>query len=70
MHQLTVQCKKGMDWKQWSLAAEEENAVTSRAFSAYGRPLDMVASFRYLGRGISAADDDWPAVVQNLAKVR
>ena len=28
----------------------------------------MVNSFRYLGRVILAADDDWPAVIQNLAK--
>ena len=49
---------------------EEERAVTSRAFSAYGRPLEMVTSFRYPGRVISAADDDWLAVVQNLAKAR
>ena len=28
----------------------------------------MVNSFRYLGRVISAADDNWPAVIRNLAK--
>ena len=30
----------------------------------------MVTSFKYLGRVISAADDDWPAVVQNLSWAR
>ena len=30
----------------------------------------MVTSFRYLRRLISAADDDWPAVVRNLSNVR
>ena len=30
----------------------------------------MITSFKYLGREISAADDDWPAVVGNLAKAR
>ena len=49
---------------------EEERAVTSRAFSAYGHPLEMVTSFRYLGRVILAADNYWLAAVQNLAKVR
>ena len=49
---------------------EEERAVTSRAFSAYGHPLEMVTSFRYLGRVILAADNDWLAAVRNLAKVR
>ena len=27
----------------------------------------MVTSFKYLGRLILAADDDWPAVVKNLS---
>ena len=29
----------------------------------------MVTSFLYLVRLISAADDDWPAVVRNLSRV-
>ena len=49
---------------------EEERAVTSRDFSYYGQPLDMVTSFRYLGRVISAADDDWTVVFQNLVRAR
>ena len=49
---------------------EEERAVTSRTFIADGHPLEMVTYFIYLGRVISAADDDWLAVVRNLAKVR
>ena len=52
------------------MAANEERAVKYRAFSAYGRPLEMVTSFRYLGWVISAADDDWPAVVRNLSRAR
>ena len=44
--------------------------VTSRAFSAYGCPLEMVTSFRYLGRVISAADEDCTAVVRNLSRAR
>ena len=30
----------------------------------------MVTSFRYLGRVISVADDDWTSVVPNMAKVQ
>ena len=30
----------------------------------------MVTSFKYLGRVISAADDNWPAVLKNLARAR
>ena len=39
MHQLTVQCKRGAEKKRRRLAEEEEREFTSRAFSAYGRPL-------------------------------
>ena len=48
--------------------AEEEREVTSRDFSAYGRPLEMVTSFKHLGQVISATDDKWPAVARNLAR--
>ena len=56
--------------KRWKLAAEEEREVTARSFSAYGRPLEMVTSFIYLGRVILAADYDWPEVVSNLSRLR
>ena len=42
--------------------------VTSRIFKNHGLPLDMVRSFRYLGRVTLATDDDWTEVVQNMAK--
>ena len=63
-----MQCKKGAERKRQILAEEEERVATSRAFSAYGRPLEMVPSFRYMGRVISATDDDWLASIRNLAK--
>ena len=44
--------------------------VTTKAFSIYGIPLEMVTSFRYLGRVISLADDNYPAVVSNLSRAR
>ena len=43
--------------------------VTDRAFSSYGRPLEIVTSFKYLGRVILAADD-MTAVVKNLSRAR
>ena len=42
--------------------------MTSRAFSVYGHPLKMVPYFKYLGRVLSASDDDWPEVIRNLTK--
>ena len=50
--------------------SEEEREVTTRYFSAYGRPMDMVNSFKYLGRVISATDNNWLAVVRNLDWVK
>ena len=47
---------------------EEERADTLRAISAFGSTIDMVVSFKYLGRVLLAADDDWLAVIQNLTK--
>ena len=44
--------------------------ATVRAFSAYGRPLKMITSFRYLGQVILAVNDDWKAVVRNLSWAR
>ena len=45
MYQRTAQCKNEADQKQRCLSEEEERAVTSRAFIAYGIPLDMVTYF-------------------------
>ena len=69
-HRRTAQCTRGAEQNRWRLAAEEEREVTVRAFRAYGIPLEMVTSFKYLGRVISAADDDWTAVAKNLARAR
>ena len=48
--------------------AEEEREVTTRSFITYGRPLEMVTSFKYLGRVILETDNDCPEVVRNLAR--
>ena len=69
MHWCTAQCKKGVKQKKQRPEAEEEKAVTSRFFSAYGRPLDMVNSFKYLGLVISATYEYWTEVVRKLAKM-
>ena len=68
VHRCTAQCKKGAERKRHILTSEEERTVTSRAFSTYGLPLEMVTSFRYLGRVIWAEDDDLTAVVRNLSR--
>ena len=40
------------------------------AFHAYGKPMEAVSEFRYLGRLLTATDDDWPAVAGNIRKAR
>ena len=52
------------------MAAEEERATTSRVPSAYGLTLKILPQFKYLGRVVLAADEDWPEVIRNLTKAR
>ena len=40
------------------------------AFEVYGNQIKLVPRFTYLGRVMTAGDDDWPAVAGNLAKAR
>ena len=40
------------------------------AFEAYGKQLEAVPSFKYLGRIMTAGDDNWTAVSGNLVKAR
>ena len=39
-------------------------------FEAYGRPLEIVKEFKYLGRILMALDKIWLLVDANLQKVR
>ena len=43
---------------------------SERAFHAYGKPMEVVSEFRYLGRLLTATDDDWSAVAGNTQKAR
>ena len=56
--------------KRRRLAEEEARAGTVTETTAYGTPLTPVPSFEYLGRVMSASDDEWTAVVRNLRKSR
>ena len=69
-HKRTSQCKKGVKRKQRRLAEEEEMMATTGSVSAYGRTLEMVLSFKYLGRLLLVSYDDWLAVIRNLIKSR
>ena len=43
---------------------------TERAFEAYGKPLETVATFKYPGQVMTVGYEDWLAVAGNLVKSR
>ena len=57
-HITTAQCTEGVKRKRRQLAAEKMRESATRAFQDYGRPIETVKSFKYLGRIMMAPDDD------------
>ena len=66
----TLQCSKGAERKRRRLAETETRENVERAFHAYGKPMEAVSEFRYLGRLLTATDDDWPAVAEKIRNAR
>ena len=69
-HMGTLQCKKGAERKQRRLAETETRENAERAFHAYGKPMEAVSEFCYLGQLLTATDDDWPVVAEKIRKAR
>ena len=69
-HLETSQCRTGTKRKQQRLAEAEMRATSEKAFHAYGTQMRAVTEFKYLGRVLTNADDDWPAVAGNIRKAR
>ena len=69
-HQDTALCLSGAEWKRRRDTEAEIRESAERAFEAYGDQLESVTRFTYLGRVMTAGDNDWPAVAGNLAKAR
>ena len=69
-HLATTQCASGAERKRRRLWEEELRERSEGAFQAYTEPLENVTAFRYLGRVMTAGDDDWPTVVGNLKTAR
>ena len=69
-HPGTVQCAKGAERKRRELAETETRENSEQAFKAYGEPIEAVSEFRYLGRLLTATDDVWLAVAENIKKAR
>ena len=56
-HHATTQCAKGAQRKMRRMAEAELRESTERAFKAYGKPLENMLGFKYLGRVMTAGDD-------------
>ena len=69
-HKDTAMCQSGAERKRRWLTEVEIRESTERAFEAYGEQLELVPRFTYLGRVMTAGDDNWPAVAGNLQKAR
>ena len=51
------------------MEAETQESM-ERSFEAYGETIKNVTEFKYLGRVLTAGNDDWPAVVGNIGKAQ
>ena len=57
-HYATAQCAKGAEQKRRRMADAELMDSTERAFEAYGKPLETVSDFKYLGGVMKAGDNN------------
>ena len=69
-HKSTAMCRSGAERKSRILAEIEIRESMEIAFEVYGKQLQTVPSFKYLGRILTEGDDDWPMVAGNLEKAR
>ena len=69
-HYNTAACRRGQLAKQRRLATAAKYKAQETHISIHGTPLQTVTSFKYLGRIMSANNNDWPAIYANLAKAR
>ena len=69
-HLGTAQCLKGAERKRRRLSEKERRKNLDQAFEAYGVPIKSVLEFKYMGRILTATDNNWPEVVRNLGKLR
>ena len=64
----TAKCDNGSERKCQRMAEEEIQESVERDFQAYGRPLETVTLFKYLGLVLTTGDNDWPALVGKLKR--
>ena len=64
------QCRTGTERKRRQLVEAEMRKTSERELHAYWKQMMAVTEFRYLGRVLTATDDDWPEVAGNIWKAR
>ena len=69
-HLSSYQCANGAERNHIRLAEEYMRESFESIFQAYGEPLDTVTLFKYLGRVLTAKDNNWSAFSSNLRKSR
>ena len=69
-HKSTAVCRSGEERKRRRMEETEIRESTEMDFEVYGEQLKTAPSFKYLGRILTAGEDDWPAVAGNLRKAR
>jgi hypothetical protein len=69
-HHGTAICLQGKELKRKRAVAQEHAAARNAVFQAYGKDIGKVEEFDYLGRPLTADDNDWPALRKNLQKAR
>ena len=69
-HLATAHYAKGEERRRRRLAEEEMRESSERSLQAYGEPLETIISLKYLGRVLTAGDDNWPEVAGKLRKAR
>ena len=61
-HKSIEMCGGGVDKKRRRLAEEKVRDSTEMAFEVYGKQIQSVPRFKYLGRILTEEDDNCPAV--------
>jgi hypothetical protein len=69
-HYKTALCRDGVARRVQHAAAERTHLSLSQTFTAYGKELERVEVFKYLGRLLAYNNNDAQAVRGNLKKVR
>ena len=69
-HPETALCAWREEMNRRHMVEEEDQAGLVTAIQDYDRPLEILSSFKYLGRLLIETDEDWMAVIDNIWKAR